>query len=373
MEGEPGLMIKIFFGEDTFRSHEALEELRREVEAGDALGGVSTEIDGASAEPEELLNASQTMPLLGGQRLIIVRGLLGRFEGRRGSRRKKAKDDDQATSPLGDWQQVVDSLPSLPESTLLVFVDGKLGARNPMLTAVRKSADVQQFDGLAKGELAGWIAERAELYGARLEGRATAAMADLIGGDLWTIDSELRKLATYADGSAVSEETVRELVSQVREANAFALADAIVEGRADAAIKLFQQRLADGDSPLRLLALIARQYRLIIQAKELQAQNVRPTEIGKRLGIHSFVAQRVLQQAPPYSIEQLRAAYARLLEADLSIKRGIYNDETALELLIFELATSLASRRSGRQGYNRPQAGQSRAPSAAATGSPGTR
>ena len=366
-------MIRLFFGEDTFRAHEALEELRREVETGGGLGGTSTEIDGPSARPEELLNASQTMPLLGGQRLIIVRGLLGRFEGKRGARRKKAQDDEQATSALGDWQQVADSLPALPESTLLVFVDGKLGARNPMLAEVRKVAGVQQFDELGKGELAGWIMDRAELYGARLEPRATAAMAELIGGDLWTIDSELRKLATYAGDDAVSEDAVRELVSQVREANAFALADAIVEGRAEAAIKLFQQRMADGDSPLRLLALIARQYRLLIQAKELQAQNVRPADIGKRLGIHSFVAQRILQQAPPYSIEQLRAAYARLLEADLSIKRGIYNDETALELLIFELANAPASRRSGRQGYNRPQTGRGRAPSTAATGSSGIR
>ncbi len=366
-------MIRVFFGEDTFRAREALDELRREVDTGGGLGGTSTEIDGASAKPEELLNASQTMPLLGGQRLIIVRGLLSRFEGKRGSRRKKVRDDEQATSALGDWQQVVDSLPALPESTLLVFVDGKLGARNPMLAAVRKVAEVQQFDELGKGELAGWIMDRAELYGARLEPRATAAMAELVGGDLWTIDSELRKLATYAGDDAVSEDAVRELVSQVREANAFALADAVVEGRAEAAIKLFQQRMADGDSPLRLLALIARQYRLLIQAKELQAQNVRPADFGKRLGIHSFVAQRVLQQAPPYSIEQLRAAYARLLEADLSIKRGIYNDETALELLIFELANAPASRRSGRQGYNRPQAGRGRAPSTSAMGSSGTR
>ncbi len=242
-----------------------------------------------------------------------------------------------------------------------------------MLAAVRKSAEVQQFDELEKGELAGWIRDRAELYGANLEPRATAAMAELIGGDLWTIDSELRKLATYAGGGAVSEDIVRDLVSQVREANAFALADAIVEGRAEDAIKLFQQRLADGDAPLRLLALIARQYRLLIQAKELQTQNVKPPEIGKRLGLHNFVAQRVLRQAPPYSIEELRAAYARLLEADLSIKRGIYSDETALELLIFELATSLATRRPGRPGYSRPQAGRPPARSGVVTGSPGTR
>ncbi len=375
LEGEPGLVIKILFGDDTFRSHEALDELRREVESNAGLGGAVTDIDGATAKPEELLNAAQTMPLLGGRRLIVARGVLGRFEGRRTTRRGKKKNDgatkgdaESNASPLGDWQQVVDALPTLPESTVLVFVDGKLGARNPMLSAVRKAADVKQFDELKKGELAGWVRDRAELLGARLEPRAIAAIVDLIGGDLWTVDSELRKLATYAGGGVLNEEDVREMVSQVREANAFGLADAIVEGRGNAAIHLFQRRLSDGDSPLRLLALIARQYRLLILAKELQTQNVSPTGIAKNLGLHSFVAQRILEQAPSYSVEQLRVAYGRLLEADLSIKRGIYDDQTALELLIFELANDVANRRPGRRGYSRPPSGPGRAASRAGTG-----
>ena len=369
-------MIKIIYGEDTFRSHEALEELRREVESGDALGGSSTELDGATVRPEDLLNASLTMPLLGGRRLIIVRGLLARFEAKRRTKqrpkRSKAKadggGDENNAGPLGEWEAVVEALPDLPESTVLALVDGKIGARNPLLVALSKAAEVQQFADLKKGELAGWIRERAELYGARLEGRAIAAMADLVGADLWAIDSELRKLATYAGDDVISEANVRSMVSQVREANAFALADAIVEGRGEQAIALFQRLLADGDAPLRLLALIARQYRLLIQARELLDQRLSPAEIGNRLGVHSFVAQRILQQAPPYSAGQLRSAYRRLLEADLSIKRGIYNDETALELLIFELANASPSRRRGTPGYSRPQAGRGPAPARAARG-----
>ncbi|MCH7629799.1 MAG: hypothetical protein IH997_13990 [Proteobacteria bacterium] len=108
-------MIKIIYGEDTFRAHEALEGLRREIESDDALGGSSTELDGATIRPEELLNASLTMPLLGGRRLIIVRGLFGRFEAKRRTKRSKAKpsgdsDGEKDTGPLGDWQAIVEAL-----------------------------------------------------------------------------------------------------------------------------------------------------------------------------------------------------------------------------------------------------------------------
>ena len=143
------------------------------------------------------------------------------------------------------------------------------------------------------------------------------AMVELAGNDLWTIDNELRKLATYADGGAIGEDDIRQLVSHVREANAFHLMDAVVEGRANDAVKLLQQLLADGESPLRLLALLSRQYKLLILAKELQGGGVRQAEFAKRLGVHSFVGQRILQQLSAFTYEQLRDAYRRLLEADL--------------------------------------------------------
>jgi len=372
-------MIKVLYGPDTFTSHAALEELRREIVTGDPIGGDVTEIDGATAQPEDVLNAAQTMPLLGGQRLVVVSGLLRRFGGPIGPRKRKtakpktkAKKKAEDDGRLGKWQSVVEALPQVPKSTTLVFVDGPATPGNPMLAALKRVAGVviipfPQFDLRdQKGELAAWIRERAELYGARLEGRAIAAMADLIGSDLWTIDSELRKLATYADDEVVTEALVRELVSQVREANAFAMVDAIVEGRTQDAVRLLKQLIADGDSPLRLLSLVARQYRMLIIAHELQARNVRQSDMGKSLGTQSpWAVEKVLKQLRLYTLEQLRAAYRRLLEADLSIKRGIYDPQTAFEVLIFDLAAAAASR-SGRPGYNRPPTGRAPARSGAA-------
>jgi DNA polymerase III delta subunit len=66
--------------------------------------------------------------------------------------------------------------------------------------------------------------------------------------------------------------------------------------------------------------------------------------MGSRAGVHPYVMQRLLKQAPAYNIERLRRAYRRLLEADLSIKRGIYDDETAIHLLITELAAMANAR-----------------------------
>jgi len=366
----------VFYGKDRFRAREALDALVRAIDAdpsGEGLAENTTRVDGASARPADLLSLCQTIPFLGSKRLVIVEGLLARFEtagrGRRGApRRGRAAD-------LGDWTQFVEALPGLPETTVLVFLEGEVAAKNPFLAALPKGTKAQEFKPMPQGELAAWIIQRAPTYGLVLQPRATAALAALAGNDLQVLDSELRKLAAYAGGDTVSEEDVRSLVSLARTPSVFAMADAVIEGRAQDAAALLQRLLADGEAPQYLLTMIARQYRLLLLTKELLDRRVRPAEISARLGVQNFAMQRLLQQAPAHTLERLQRAYRRILEADLSIKRGIYDDETALQLLVVELALpregsagGRATPRSGGPGYSRPPGGRGPARSAPARG-----
>jgi DNA polymerase-3 subunit delta len=344
-------MIAVFYGADEFSASEALAELKAELAAADPLGEGPAVIDGTTAKPDELLAKCQTMPFLGSQRLIVVEGLLGRFEpasGRRGGRGRSA-------GALGPWEAFAESLDALPESTTLAFLDGPLTATNPLFAAVRPHADVREFPALKKGDLAGWIRQRATRYELDMDGRAIALLKELVAPDqLRLVDSELRKLATYAGDRKVSEDDVRELVSLAVETKVFALADAVIEGRTQEAQDVLQRLFADGQPAPMLLFMLTRQYRHLLLAKDLLERGVRAPEVGGQLGIPGFAAQRLLQQAPRYSGENLRWAYHRLLEADRGIKTGVYDDQTALQLLVFELANAAATPQRGRPGYSTP-------------------
>ena len=367
-------MIAIFYGKDDFSAHEALAALKEELDSDGMLADGTDRVEGSTARPDELLALCQTSPFLSAHRLVVVEGLLGRFE-TRGRRRGRRRGPD--APGLGPWEAFVDGLGTLPESTALVFLDGQVAPRNPLFQALRPLAQVREFKSLPQAALAGWINERAGRYGLSLEARAVASLATLVGNNLWILDSELRKLAVYANGQQVTEEDVRSLVSSAREPSVFALADAAIEGRSRVAADLLQRLLAEGESPQRLLGVVARQYRLLLLTKELLARGVRPPEISARLQVQGFVIQRILKQAPAYTIDRLRQAYRRLLEADLSVKRGVYDDETALQLLLADLA-SLAgpagpTPQRGRSGYSRPPAGRGPAPSAQAQAGSGRR
>jgi DNA polymerase-3 subunit delta len=360
-------MITVLYGKDDFSAHEALAKLISELDTDGMLADNTTRVEGAQAKPDELLLLCQTIPFLGSCRLIIVRGLLERFEAQRGRGRRRT-----AEPALGTWEPFIEALHDLPETTALVFVDGGLSTANPMLRALRSAkATVREFPQPAAADVAKWINERAATHGARLEARAVAALAQLAGGDqLWLLDSELRKLATYAGDRPITEEDVHSLVSLARQTTVFALADAVAEGRPRDALDLLHRLLAAGEAPQAILSLIARQYRLLLLTRELLDQRVRGPEISARLNVQGFVAQRLMKQAPLHSESSLHADYRRLLEADLSIKRGVYDNEPALELLVFDLASRAATPGTspgGRQGYSRRPAGRGPSPPRAAT------
>ncbi len=348
-------MLHIFYGRDDFSQQEALNALKQRLDADGLLASNTTLIDGRTATPGELLALCQTVPFLSAHRLIVVEGLLGRFQPPAGRARRGRR---QATREnLAPWQALADGLAAMPESTSLVLRDGEVQRENPLFRLFQPLAEVREFRPLKPRDVPGWIVQRARKSGLTIAPRAVALLASLVGNDLWTLSNELDKLAAYADGRRVEEEDVRALVSSIREANVFAMADALTEGRTEDAAGLIRQLLEEGDSPQRLLAVIARHYRHLIIAKDMLAARLPPSQIGARLGVPGFALERLLQQqVPRYSMARLKTAMGRILEADLSIKRGLCDEETALHLLVQDLGRlaragpRAASRPGGRRG-----------------------
>ena len=92
--------------------------------------------------------------------------------------------------------------------------------------------------------------------------------------------------------------------------------------------------------------MIARQYRQLVIVKEMRDRRAPQGEVARAAGVPEWKVDGVAALAGRYSWPDLRRAYQLLLDADLSIKRGLQDDESALQLLIHELC-SLAPRAAG--------------------------
>lgn len=311
-------MLYILYGENDFSLQEQLSELK---------GGADVQVLAAEKLTlGELLRIGGTLPFLAPRRLVIVEGLLSRFEPRGQSLESS------------EWSNLAQHVTQLPPTTTLVLVDGKLSPANPLLRKLAPKARVKEFKLLRGTELQRWIHERITRLGSQISPRAARLLAELVGGNLWILSQELEKLCLAAQGRPIEEKDVLELVSYAKEANIFSLADAIVGRQLRRAFHLLQEFLSQGTAPAYLLYMITRQFRLVIQARELASRGLSAREISQELGLTSdFLLEKALGQAATYSGERLEEVYRRLLEADVLTKTGRLSGELALELLVAEI------------------------------------
>lgn len=334
-------MLYILYGEDDFSRQQVLNEIKSTIGDETALTTNTTVLDAPQATVDHLRTVAEAMPFLAEKRLVIIQGLLERFESRAKSGRRRKTTN--VSSRQNEYQPLADYLVTVPESTVVVLVDGKIRHKNPLLNSLSTKAKVKSFPLLGKEQLMQWIQNRVTGRGGSISTPAVQLLERFVGSNLWIMANEIDKLILFTGGGQIEADDVRRVVSYVHEASVFELVDAILEFRGGMAERLAEQLLQKGASPAYLLVMLTRQARLIVRVKELKNQRRSEAEIMGRLEIASpFILRRTLEQASRYTLARLKEVYHRLLETDLAIKTGKYDAELALNILIAELCQRAA-------------------------------
>lgn len=327
-------MLYILYGEDDFSLRQALAVIKEEMGDKELLSTNTTVLQGQNLTLQQLIMTCDTLPFLAPKRLVMVEGLLSRFE-------PQDKEKHSLKPKDSEWQSFREYVSRMSESTVLILVDGELKRNNPMLVELAPLAKVREFKSLKGDRLRDWMQSRAKNLECNISPPALKLLSELVGSNLGLLSIEIDKLCLYAHGRRVEEHDVKSLVAYAQETNVFNMVDAILERNAPKATRLLHLLEDEGAAPPYLLFMITRQLRMVIQAKDILQQKHASADMGHSLGITSdYVLQKVRVQAGTHSMEQLTAIYQKLLDTDISIKTGkIKGDrgELALDLLVCEL------------------------------------
>lgn len=334
-------MLYIIYGKDDYRCHEALEKIKKNLGDQEMLSVNTSFFDSRLITLSQLKDACNTIPFLSPARLIIVDGLLGQFEPQYGTGRRSNRSREKTDSRLKELQNLAEYINQMPPTTVLVLMDGELKNNNRLLKSLLQQAEVKRFARLGNVELGDWIQDKVKQGGGTIGHGAVDLLIRLIGGDLWTMTNEIDKLLAYSSGHSITEDDVKQLTSFARETSIFALTDAILEGRKKVAEQLLHQLLREGAAPPYILVMITRQLRLIVMAKAMGNRLFRPEIRNKLETTSDYTLDKALKQSKSYTLERVRRAYHKLLEADIAVKTGKYdNSELVLDLLVMELCQS---------------------------------
>lgn len=350
-------MFILLTGKDEFSASEELARIR----ASEDFGYNQDTFAGEDADLAVIRNTCGTMPFLSEKRLVMVEGLPKPRKGKgEGTGDEEGADDDEAgeseppaapargkrgkkgattgLSPQAFVKGLAEYIPALPETTVLVvLVPDDLKADHPLMQAARRGGKVHIFAKPQGAKLEDWVIRRARTQKRRISPEAAHMLVESLGDDLRMLASEIDKLGTYvgADGE-IRAEDVQALTPVARQSKVFDLTDALARRDTSTALALLHELLANGESPLGIVALTAFQTRSLMQVKLLSDRGMPIHQIASVAGLAPFVVEKSLRLARRFTVAQLEAAHRTLLEIDTSLKRSRMTPELALDLLVLE-------------------------------------
>ena len=322
-------LITVLHGPNEFLIHEAVVGFRSGV-LPEELRDVNTLIlDGSVVDMDEIVNSVFTPPFMSNSRLVLVEGLLGKFDSR-------VKKSPARSTNLSNWADFVSRITRIPDTTILVFKEGDLSSGNTLLNKLSAVADVRRFPNMGRTEVIGWIEERARNMGLKIEHTAKKLLAEYVGSELRVLNSELGKLALYKGTDTVKRKDIMNIVADVREESIFMAVDAAVQGRVGRSLKLVRSLINSGYTPAIVIRMIERQVRLLILAKHLRVSGIPRSTWPKKLSLSGYPLKKTLAQEVSFSHSELEEFHDRILAYDLRVRTGGLSEEMGLDMLLLE-------------------------------------
>jgi len=223
------------------------------------------------------------------------------------------------------------------EDIIVLFQEGEIKKNDKLFKFLKKKAKCQNFNLLEGRKLYSWVEDRFKKEGFRVKEDVLKKLISFVGNDLWRMENEILKLTNYRKRGKIEKEDIELLVRPKIETDIFKTIDAIAQRDKKKALNLLHGHLEKGDNPLYLLSMISYQFRNVLLVKELMEKHLPYNVILKKSGLYSFVAEKSYYQAGRFSLPELKKIYHNIFQADLDIKTGRIESETALDLLIAEI------------------------------------
>src|SRR6188474_903301 len=318
--------LHFLFGTDEFAITRKLKEFDSDFTDPTSADMNTAHLDGRSMDENELNNAVNAMPFLSKRRLVLLANPSSKYNN--SSARKK----------------FLEFLEKSPETTRVVMYEpveprdvekhwlGKWAEKN------NKLIQTKAFMLPRIKEMTGWIINETKNQGGQIDPRAAEMLKEMVGVDTRQAGMEISKLLAYVNWARqVTAEDVEAVCIVTAQQSVFDFVDALANGNGKSAQHLLH-RLLESEDEFSLWGMVVRQFRLLIQAREILDGRGNQNDVARALGVHPFVAEKTTQQATHFSIETLEQIYRRLLKVDEEVKTGQITLDLAMDTLVAELA-----------------------------------
>lgn len=318
-------VLYLLYGPETYLIEDILQRIISQAVSPEEQEFNLSRFDMNEHPVEQAVEEAYTFPFMGGRRVVLLKDAY--FF----SAQKKQEKVEHDLKKLADYIEN-----PAPESTVVIHAPyDKLDERKKLVKAVRKSGTVMEGKPLEERELRQWIQNRGDEYHVRFEGQAQERLMMLTGADLMVMASEIKKLAIHAgEGGNVKPDDVDALVARSLEQDIFSLVDGVVKADVAKALSIYKDLLKQKEAPLKIMALMVRQFRILYQVKQMAQKGYGEKMIASQLKLHPYVVKLAGRQVKGFHDMELLKVIDELAELDYRIKTGQINDQLGVELFL---------------------------------------
>ncbi len=310
--------VYLLFGEEEYLKQQYKSRLKKALAPEEEDMNYSY-FEGKKTEPREVIGLAETMPFFADRRVIFLEDT-GFFK--------------------NQCQDLPEYLAELPDYLCMVFVEKEVDKRSRMYKAVKKYGRIVDFSVQDTETIMRWVLGILGREGKKITRREMELFLGKTGNDMGNIEKELEKLICYTMGREVITAEDIEAVCTVQISNhIFDMIRAVTEKKQKRALDLYYDLLALKEPPMRILFLLARQFNLIMQVKELSQAGYDQSRISKQTGLQPFVVRNYSAYARKYSTEALRSAVEECVRTEEKVKTGYMTDAMSVELLLVKFSS----------------------------------
>lgn len=303
----------LLYGEETYLKRQYKQRLRDALIPQEDTMNLSS-YQGKGIDVKPLIDFAETLPFFADYRLILIEDS-GFFKN---------------AEPL-----LADYLPTAPASTIFLFVESEVDKRNRLYKAVKDLGRVVEMKPQTEATLERWVLGILKKEGKQITKPTLELFFSKTGLDMEIISQELEKLLSYClDKDTITPEDVNAVCISQTPDQIFQMINAIANKQTKQAIALYYDLLLLREAPLRILALLVRQFRILLRIKDMQQLGYPNNTIIQKAGMPSFAARQCLQQTQKFTMEDLKAALEACAQTEEDIKTGKIAGQLGVELLI---------------------------------------
>ena len=275
--------------------------------------------EGKGTNPAELIDLAETMPFFADRRLIVVENS-GFFK--------------NATPELADY------IKNMPETACFIFVESEVDKRGKMYKAVKDKGRAVEMGRQDEKTLLYWLAGMVKKEGKQIKESTARYLVAKTGTDMENLEKEMEKLFSYTLGQTeITVQDVDEICTTQVTNKIFDMVEAVAAKQQKQALDYYYDLLALKEPPMRILYLLARQFKLLMEVKDLSGRGYDKPQIAKTAGLHPFVAGKYIKQCRSFSKEELRSIMEEAANTEEMVKTGRLNDRMSVELFIVKYSS----------------------------------